>query len=296
MRKKITSSGGRPARVSGGSSFDAAAHIRVGIGGWSFEPWRKTFYPPGTPQSRELDYASRHVTSIEVNSTFYRLQKPEVFAKWRDSTPSEFMFSVKAPRFIVNRRDLASAEAAIKHFIDSGIANLGSKLGPILWQLSPTKRFDADELDAFLTMLPAVVGQLPLRHALEIRHATFMTPEFLDILRKHGVAGVYADDPSYPCFADLSSTFVYARLRSSSSSIVTGYSRDALQQWTRRARTWAGGTEPTDLPRIEPRKLKRHAAPRDVFVYFINGAKERNPAAARRLISMLGISPARTAK
>ncbi len=268
-----------------------AGRVRVGIGGWNYEPWRQTFYPPGTAQSRELDYASRQVTSIEVNGTFYRLQKPEVFAKWRDATPEDFMFSLKAPRFIVQRSDLASAEAAVERFISSGIQELDSKLGPILWQLAPTKRFDAIEIDAFLDMLPASVGKLPIRHALEVRHESFKTPEFLDILREHGVAAVYVDDATYPGFSDLTSTFVYARLRRSSASVATGYSQDALAQWARRARTWAKGKEPTDLPRIarKPKKAERPITlvPRDVYIYFISGAKERNPAAARKLISML---------
>jgi len=255
--------------------MSAPAPVRVGIGGWNFEPWRKTFYPPGIAQSQELDYASRHVTSIEINSTFYRLQKPEVFAKWRDSTPPEFMFAIKAPRFIVQRRDLASAEAAVGRFMSSGVQELGSKLGPILWQLAPTKRFDAGELDAFLTVLPATVGKLPLRHALEVRHASFMTPEFLDILREHRVAAVYADDHTHPRFSDLTSTFVYARLRRSSPSVATGYSLDALERWSGRAQQWARGDEPRDLPRIA-RRPRKAAHPREVFLYFINGAKERN--------------------
>ena len=263
-----------------------AARVRVGIGGWNYEPWRESFYPAGTPQSRELEYASRQVTSIEINSTFYRLQTPEVFAKWRDSTPQEFMFSIKAPRFIVQRNNLVSAQAAVERFMSSGIEELGSKLGPILWQLAPTKHFDASELDAFLAALPAAVGKLPLRHALEVRHASFMTSEFLDILRSRGVAAVYADDATYPGIADVTSTFVYARLRRSSAAVAAGYSLAALERWSRRARTWATGSEPTDLPRIA-RRPKKAAIARDVFVYFINGAKERNPAAARKLISML---------
>jgi uncharacterized protein YecE (DUF72 family) len=261
-------------------------HIRVGIGGWNYEPWRETFYPPGTVQSRELDYASRQVTSIEINGTFYRLQKPEVFAKWRDSTPEAFMFSIKAPRFIVQRKDLASAGTAVERFIASGITELKSKLGPILWQLAPTKKFDAHDLDAFLALLPAIADKLPLRHALEVRHASFLNREFLEIARQHDVAVVYEDDDTHAGFADLTSRFVYARLRRSAASVVTGYSLDALKQWSRRAQTWAQGKEPTDLPRIASQP-KAAAQPRDVFIYFINGAKERAPAAARKLLSIL---------
>jgi uncharacterized protein YecE (DUF72 family) len=262
-------------------------HIRVGIGGWNYEPWRETFYPPGTVQTRELDYASRQVTAIEINGTFYRLQKPEVFGKWHDATPKDFMFSVKAPRFIVQRRDLSTAGSAVERFLSSGIAELKSKLGPILWQLAPTKRFDGDELEAFLRLLPATVGRQQLRHALEVRNESFMNREFLDIARKHEVAVVYEDDTTHPGFADLTSSFVYARLRRSIASVTTGYSLDALKLWSRRAKTWAKGSEPTDLPRVAP-KTKTPAAPRDVFIYFINGAKERAPAGAQKLISLLG--------
>lgn len=269
-----------------GAEPTQSARVCVGIGGWNYEPWRKTFYPAGTAQSKELEYASRQVTSIEVNSTFYRLQKPEVFAKWRDATPAEFVFSIKAPRFIVQRRDLASAEAAVARFMSSGIQELGPKLGPLLWQLAPTKHFDAGELDAFLSLLPAKAATLPLRHALEVRHASFMTPQFLEILRKHGVAGVYADDATHPRFADVTASFVYARLRRSVASVSTGYTLDALEQWSRRAGTWAKGNEPADLPHIA-RRTKKSAHPRDVFVYFINGAKERAPAAARKLLSLV---------
>jgi uncharacterized protein YecE (DUF72 family) len=263
-----------------------AGNIRVGIGGWNYEPWRKTFYPPGIVQSRELDYASRQVTSIEVNGTFYRLQKPEVFAKWHDATPDAFMFSIKAPRFLVQRNDLTTVGTALERFIASGITELKSKLGPILWQLSETKLFDAKELDAFLSSLPAVADKLPLRHALEVRHASFMNREFLEIARKRQVAVVYEDDATHPAFADLTSTFVYARLRRSAASVATGYSLAALKQWSSRAKTWAQGNEPTDLPRVAP-KPKAAVQPRDVFIYFINGAKERAPAAAQKLLSIL---------
>jgi uncharacterized protein YecE (DUF72 family) len=248
--------------------------IRVGIGGWTYEPWRQTFYPPGTAQSRELDYASRQVTAIEINGTFYGLQKPAVFAKWHDATPDGFMFSVKAPRFIVQRNELASAGSAIERFLASGISELKSKLGPILWQLADTKHFDAADIEGFLSLLPPTVGNLPLRHALEPRHESFLSKEFLQIARRHDVAVVYEDDAKRPGIADLTSSFVYARLRRSTAACATGYPLAALQQWAARAQTWAQGKEPTDPPR-------------DVFIYFINGAKERAPAAAQKLISLL---------
>jgi len=259
----------------------------VGIGGWNYEPWRGTFYPRGTPQSRELDYASRRVTSIEINGTFYRLQKPAVFAKWHDSTPEDFLFSIKAPRFIVQRKDLGDAGAAVERFLSSGLTELQSKLGPILWQLAPTKKFDPSELDRFLGLLPTSTGKLRLRHALELRHPSFMNPEMLAIAREREVAVVYEDDDVHPSCADLTANFVYLRLRRSSASIDTGYSLQALKQWARRADAWAAGGEPTDLPRIV-RKARSRAEARDVFVYFINGAKERAPSAAQKLLALIG--------
>jgi uncharacterized protein YecE (DUF72 family) len=260
--------------------------IRVGIGGWNYEPWRKTFYPPDITQSRELEYASRHVTSIEVNGTFYGLQKPAVFAKWHDATPESFMFSIKAPRFIVQRKDLASAGTAIERFLSSGLTELKSKLGPILWQLADTKAFNAAEVDGFLSLLPAMAGELPLRHALEVRHESFLNREFLAIARKHDVAIVYEDDATHPGFADLTSTFVYARLRRSTASCATGYPLASLKEWSGHVRIWASGKEPADLPRVAAMGAKA-GQPRDVFLYFINGAKERAPAAAQKLISIL---------
>jgi uncharacterized protein YecE (DUF72 family) len=261
-------------------------NIRIGIGGWNYEPWRKTFYPVDVTQSHELDYASRHVTAIEINGTFYRLQKPAVFAKWHDSTPASFLFSIKAPRFIVQRKDLTSAGTAIERFLSSGLTELKSKLGPILWQLADTKAFDPKEIDDFLALLPATAGTLPLRHALEVRHASFLNREFLDIARKRGVAVVYEDDATHPAFSDLTSTFVYARLRRCVASCATGYSLAALKKWSLRVQLWASGTEPADLPRVAAAR-RTAAPPRDVFIYFINGAKERAPAAAQKLISMV---------
>jgi uncharacterized protein YecE (DUF72 family) len=258
----------------------------VGIGGWSYAPWRETFYPRGTAASRELEYASRRLTSIEINGTFYRLQTPAVFAKWHDATPDDFVFSVKAPRFVVQRKDLRSAEDAIERFVSSGIVELKEKLGPILWQLSATKHFDADELDGFLALLPSATGTLRLRHALEVRHPSFAQAEFVSLVREHRVALVVEDDAAQPGFADLTADFVYARLRRSAASVATGYPVATLKQWARRAGTWAAGKDPADLPRIAPR-LKAAARGRDVFLYFINGAKERAPAAAQRLIALL---------
>jgi uncharacterized protein YecE (DUF72 family) len=259
--------------------------IRVGIGGWSYEPWRTTFYPPEVAKKNELEYASRQVTAIEINSTFYRLQKPSVFAKWRDATPEDFMFSVKAPRFIVQRKVLAEAGDSVVRFLDSGVCELGAKLGPLLWQFTPWQRFDAADLGSFLELLPKQANGVTLQHALEVRHKSFMSSEYLALARGHGVATVFTDDDSYPSFADLTADFVYARLRRSVSSEETGYSTTVLKEWAQRARTWTQGEEPTDLPRIESAHDK--SAPRQVFIYFINGAKERAPAAAKQLIEEL---------
>lgn len=262
--------------------------IRVGIGGWSYEPWRETFYPPEIGKKDELAYASRKVTAIEINSTFYRLQKPEVFAKWREATPDDFMFSVKAPRFIAQRRVLADAGPHIQRFLDSGITELGSKLGPILWQLEPKHAFEPDDLRAFLELLPPGVDSLKLRHALEVRHASFATADFLTMAKEHNVTVVLEDDATYPGFADATGDFIYARLRRSVASEATGYPVADIAQWAERARTWARGQEPDDLPRVAPPGRAAKESPRDVFIYFINGAKERAPAAAMALIDRLG--------
>jgi uncharacterized protein YecE (DUF72 family) len=262
-------------------------HVRVGIGGWNYEPWRETFYPPGTPQSGELEYASRQVTAIEINGTYYRLQKPAVYAKWRDATPDAFVFSLKAPRFIVQRKELAGAGPGIERFVASGIAELGAKLGPLLWQFEPWRHFDAADFGAFLEILPRAAGGLTLRHVVEARHKSFLSAEFLDLARKHGVAIVFVDDAKYPAFADVTADFVYARLRRCEATIPTGYSAADLESWAARARTWAEGKLPADLSRLEP-NLQIPAGPRDVFMYFINGAKERAPAAARALMERLG--------
>jgi uncharacterized protein YecE (DUF72 family) len=261
--------------------------IRAGMGGWNYEPWRETFYPASIPKTGELAYASRQVTAIEVNGTFYRLQSPAVFAKWRDATPDDFVFSLKASRYIVNRRVLAEAGEGMEKFFASGLSALGPKLGPILWQLAPTKAFDAEDLDGFLALLPSELDGLPLRHALEVRHDSFKSAEFLELARRYGVAAVFADTDEYPSFADVTGDFVYARLMRTVATQPTGYTKPALKKWLARAQKWAAGEEPDDLPRISKTPAKRR--PRDVFLYFISGAKERNPAAAMHVVSQLDL-------
>ena len=258
--------------------------VRVGVGGWTYEPWRGNFYPQGLAQQRELEYASRRLTAIEINGTYYGAQKPESFAKWHDETPDDFAFSVKASRFATNRRVLAEAGEAIERFIGSGIARLGRKLGPILWQLMPTKRFEPDDLAQFLALLPQDVDGLPLRHALDVRHESFRTPAYLALARRFRVATVFADTNEYPSFADVTGDFVYARLQRSQADIATGYTNAALDAIADCARLWASGGEPAIVSRIE---APRAGTPRDVFLFFIAGAKERAPAAAQALLERL---------
>lgn len=265
---------------------DTAGRIRVGIGGWTYEPWRKTFYPPDLPHARELEYASREVTAIEINGTFYRLQKPESFAKWRDQTPDDFMFSVKAPRYATIRKVLGEAGEAIERFVASGLEELGGKLGPLLWQFAPTKRFDAAEIEAFLKLLPKKIGGRAARHVLEPRHASFANAEFVSLARKYRAAIVYTDSDEHPSIGDVTADFVYARLVCAQASVATGYSAVALDAWAKVALTLARGSVPPEFPRIT--KSSGKSGGRDVFVFFINGAKERAPAAARGLLERLG--------
>ncbi|WP_418314743.1 DUF72 domain-containing protein [Piscinibacter sakaiensis] len=261
------------------------ATIRVGIGGWTYEPWRGLFYPADLPHSRELEFASRKLTAIEVNGTYYSTQKPATFARWRDETPDGFVFSLKANRFATMRRVLADAGESIERFVGSGIAELGDKLGPLVWQLAPTKRFEPDDLEAFMKLLPASVGGIALRHVLDVRHESFMVPEYLALARRYKVATVFCDSDEYPSFCDITGDFVYARLMRTESRQRTGYPPTAIRDWAERARLWAAGHEPPGLPCIEEKIAP--VRPRDVFLFFISGAKERAPAAAMALIDGL---------
>ena len=264
---------------------NATPRIRVGTGGWTFPPWRNNFYPEKWPQSRELEYASRQLTAIEINATYHGAQKPTSFAKWRDEAPDGFVFSVKASRFATTRKLLAESKESIDRFIGSGISELGDKLGPIVWQFMPTKRFEPEDFEAFLSHLPKQVDGLPLRHVLDVRHASFMTPAYLKLARQYRCATVFADSDEHPSFADLTGDFVYARLMRCESSLASGYAPAALEAWAQQAHTWAAGGEPTDLPRVEAAPAAGPA--RDVFVFFISGAKERAPAAAVALLKRL---------
>ncbi len=268
--------------------------IRAGIGGWTYAPWRDNFYPAGLPHSQELGYASRQLNAIEVNGTYYSTFKPPVFAKWRDETPDDFVFSLKASRFTTNRHVLAGASESIARFVGSGIGELGAKLGPIVWQFMPTKVFDAEDFEAFLALLPKNVDGRPLRHVLDVRHPSFMAPAYLTLARRYQCATVFCDSDDYPSFADLSADFVYARLMRSEARLNSGYAPKALDRWAEAARVWAEGGEPAELPRVEaPAPAGK---PRDVFLFFINGAKERAPAAAMGLLQRLGVPTPVTGK
>jgi len=258
--------------------------IRVGIGGWTFEPWRGgVFYPERWPKTRELEYASRALTAIEVNATYYSGFKPATFAKWRDQTPEGFVFTLKASRFCTNRKVLATGEDAIGRFISQGVTELGEKLGPILWQFMASKTFDLEDMRAFLALLPKTKDGLKLSHAIEVRHESFRDKDFVGLCRASGVSIVFADSAKYPALADLTGEFVYARLEDARAEVETGYSAEALDRWAKIARTWALGRQPDGLAYADPEPVAEVKA-RDVFVFMINGAKERAPAAARALI------------
>ncbi|MEX0809795.1 MAG: DUF72 domain-containing protein [Dongiaceae bacterium] len=263
-----------------------AGTIRIGVGGWTYEPWRGVFYPGDLVQKRELEYASRKLTSIEVNGTFYGSQKPETFAKWHDETPEGFVFALKGPRFATNRRVLAEAGSSIERFFASGVMELRNKLGPINWQFAPTKKLDPADFEGFLNLLPRSLEGRSLRHAVEVRHESFATPDFVALLREHDVAIVTAGDSKYPEIADATAPFVYARIMGTEEKPKAGYSPAALDGWAKRARAWADGGVPADLATVaKPLPAK---GGRDVFLYVISGFKEKNPAAAMALIERIG--------
>ncbi len=262
------------------------ARIRVGIGGWTFEPWRGNFYPAGLAHHRELEFASRQLSVIEVNGTYYSSQKPASFRKWFDETPDDFMFSLKAIRYASNRRVLAEAGDSVQRFIASGITELRHKLGPIVWQFAPTKRFEPVDFEAFLNLLPSNIDGLPLRHVLDVRHETFKSAAYLALARKYRCATVFTDSDDYPSFADLTGDFLYARLMRTEPGHMAGVEPRVLDALAQCAASWRRGEEPAGLPRVEPAVAA--AAPRDVFLLFISGAKEKAPAAAMALLERLG--------
>jgi len=235
--------------------------IRIGVGGWTFEPWRGLFFPAKLPHARELEYASRQLAAIEVNGTFYRTQTPATFEKWAAETPDGFVFTVKAPRYCVQKTVLAEAGESIQRFAESGIDRLGGKLGPILWQFAPTKRFESEDFAAWLALLPREAGGVALRHALEVRHPSFACAEFTELVRAHNAAIVFADHETYPMIDEPTADFAYARLQRGVDEVETGYDPGALDGWAARAKQWADGG-------------------RDVFAFLIHGGKMRAPAGA----------------
>lgn len=243
--------------------------IRVGIGGWTYEPWRGgAFYPEGLPQKRELEYAASHLTCIEINATYYGRQKPQSFANWAAAAPEGFRFSLKASRFTTQRKVLAEGGDSIATFLGQGFTELGAKLGPILWQLRDGKKFEREDFARFLDLIPDAQDGMPLRHAMEVRDESFRDPAFFDLCRARNIAVVFADSTDFPQFEEQTADFTYARLQRSSADCPTGYDAAALARWAGRANDWA-------------------ADGRDAYVLFISGAKERNPAAAQALIAAL---------
>ena len=263
-----------------------AGRIRCGMGGWTFEPWRGVFYPPKLSQKRELEYASRHVSVIEINGTYYSSFKPDSWAKWRAATPEGFKFSVKASRFCVNRKKLTDGKQSMDFFINQGIEELGDRLGPILWQFMATKKFDSDDFAGFFDMLPKTLNGLPLSHVIEVRNATFANEKFVSLCRDHGLAICNSENENYPFIPDITADFVYLRLLSASDDVPTGYTKEELDLWADRFRAYAEGRVPdgyTPMDRTSPPE-----GPRDVYAFVIHEGKIRAPAAAMAIIERVG--------
>ena len=263
-----------------------AGKIHIGIGGWTFAPWRGVFYPEKLAQAKELGYAASKLTSIEINGTYYGSQKPESFRKWASEVPDGFIFSVKGPRFATNRRVLAEAGDSIKRFYDSGVLELADRLGPVLWQFAPTKKFDEADFGKFLELLPQTFDGRAIRHVIEVRHDSFCTPDFIALTRQFGTPIVFSEHATYPAIPDVVSDFVYLRLQKGKDSVKTGYQPKALDAWAKRLRSWAKGSAPADLLLVD-KKNKAPATPRDVYAYFIHEGKVRAPAAAMATIERL---------
>lgn len=260
--------------------------IRTGIGGWTFEPWEGTFYPEKLPKKKQLEYAASKLKVIEVNGTYYGSQKPETFAKWAADVPDGFIFSLKASRFTTNRKVLAEAGESIEKFLGQGLTELGDHLGPLLWQFAPTKKFEPEDFEAFLKLLPNKLEGLKLTHVVEVRHDSFKVPEFVALLAKYNVAPVCADHFEYPMIADVTADFVYTRLQKGSDDIKTCYPEKDMKTWAKRLETWAEGGVPDNLPLIdETRKVEKK--PRDVFAFFIHEGKVNAPYGAMAMRELL---------
>jgi uncharacterized protein YecE (DUF72 family) len=265
----------------------ASGRIRAGIGGWSYAPWRGVFYPKGLKQADELAYAGAQLTAIEINATHYRLQSAKSFHAWAAAVPDDFVFSVKGPRLVTQQKALAETGSFIKRFFASGLAELGPKLGPVLWQFAPFKTFEPGDFARFLAHLPRELDGLKLNHVVEPRHASFATPEFVALLRDNNVSAAYTDTETWPSIADVTGDVVYARLQRGDDRLASAYKPDELDAWAERAKIWAKGDAPKDLTRLD---ATHHldTKPRDVFIYFIHEGKLRAPAAAMALIERLG--------
>jgi len=285
---------------------------RIGISGWRYPPWRKVFYPDGLPQRAELEYASHRLNSIEINGSFYSLQRPSSYQRWHDATPPGFLFTAKGPRFVTHMKKLADVDKPLANFFASGLLALGAKLGPILWQLPPTLGYDPDRLAAFFKLLPRTTIEaaelaarhdnrmndrallhtpvdIPLRHAIEVRHPTYEKAEFVDLLREHDVALVCADTAGkWPMLDDVSSDFVYVRLHGAEELYVSGYTEEELDRWAAKIRAWQKGGTPTDGRTVASRAPRKR---RDVYVYFDNDVKVHAPYDAEALAARLGINP-----
>ncbi len=259
----------------------------MGVGGWTFEPWRGVFYPGDLPKRRELEYMSARLRTIEINSTYYGSQKPETFRKWAAETPEGFVFAVKGSRFCTNRKVLAEAGESISRFFAQGVLEMGDKLGPVLWQFANTKKFDQADFGAFLDLLPRKLDDRAIRHCVEVRHDSFRDPAFAALLRQHEIPVVFADHNVYPALADVTGDFVYARLQTGSDDIETAYSPADLKTWAGRLIDWAEGGRPADLPCADPAH-RPVAKPREVFAFIIHEGKVRAPAGAMALGRLCG--------
>ena len=285
--------------------------LRIGISGWRYPPWRGVFYPSGLPQRLELQHASGVLNSIEINGSFYSLQRPTSYVQWRDQTPEDFVFSVKGARFITHMKKLADVHSPLANFFASGVLALGAKLGPILWQLPPNLGFDPQRLASFFELLPRTTAQAallaeghderlkdrswtttdadrPLRHALEVRHATYASAAFIDLLRAHDIALVVADTAGkWPFLEDITSDFVYVRLHGAEELYVSGYDDESLDRWAEKVRSWSSGTTPSGA-RVAG-EVVDDGRDRDVYVYFDNDVKVRAPFDAMSLAAKLGV-------
>ena len=269
----------------GDDDMASGSEIRVGIGGWDYDPWRETFYPPKLAKAKQLEYAASKLTAIEINATYYKLQKPDLYARWAKAVPEGFKFAIKGSGYVSNRKVLGEAGEAVERFFGQGLEELGDKLGPILWQFMTTKEFDAEDFGAFLKLLPKSVGGIPIAHVLEVGHESFRDPAFVALARAHDMGIVFADSDEHPCLADLSGPVAYARLQRCRAEEATGYCDPDLARWTEIAQAWSRGESPPGLPyaAAEPAPMQ----PRDTYVFMIAGAKVRAPQGAMALMERL---------